>query len=376
MEMHGAQSPIDNCWVGFVGFTTDHTSSLMKQRIAPTILVTLMLAVVWILISGTRRSAETVVLRLGHSLDTQHPVHVAMAFMADEVVRRSEGSLRVQIYANSQLGSEREMIELVQLGALDLVKTSTSPLEGFVPLMGVFSVPYVFNDDTHFWQVLEGSIGQRLLLASQDQRLRGLCYYDAGSRSFYSKTRPIRTPDDLRGLKIRVQNSRTAMAMVQAMGGAPTPISFGELYTALDQGVVDGAENNPPSFLTSRHYEVCRHYTLDEHTRVPDVLLIQTAAWERLSAEHQRLLQTVADESANYQRQLWQEKTVEALQEAEAAGVTILRPDKAPFQRAVRLLHAEYAGTPIGDLIRQIADLGGKPTSAAPAEVNDAISSP
>jgi tripartite ATP-independent transporter DctP family solute receptor len=345
----------------------------MKQRLALAILLSLMLAVLWILISASHRSTETIVLRLGHSLDTKHPVHVAMAFMGDELARRSEGSLQVHIYANSQLGSEREMIELVQLGALDLVKTSTSPLEGFVPIMGVFSVPYVFDDDEHFWRVLEGPIGRELLLASQDQRLRGLCYYDAGSRSFYSKTRPIRTPEDLSGLKIRVQNSRTAMAMVQAMGGTPTPISFGELYTALDQGVVDGAENNPPSFLTSRHYEVCGHYTLDEHTRVPDVLLIRTASWNELSLEHQELLQTVADDSADYQRRLWQEKTVEALQEAEAAGVVILRPEKASFQRAVRSLHAEYAGTSIGDVIRQIASLSTTPSSPAPAETSDAV---
>jgi tripartite ATP-independent transporter DctP family solute receptor len=349
---------------------------LMKQRLILTILGSLTVAVVWTLVSGSRWSTESVVLRLGHSLDTKHPVHVAMAFMADEVAGRSEGSLQIEIYANSQLGSEREMIELVQLGALDLVKTSTSPLEGFVPVMGVFSVPYVFNDDEHFWQVLEGSIGQGLLLASVNQRLRGLCYYDAGSRSFYSKTRPIRTPEDLRGLKIRVQNSRTAMAMVQAMGGAPTPISFGELYTALDQGVVDGAENNPPSFLTSRHYEVCKYYTLDEHTRVPDVLLMRTAAWDRLSPEHRQLLQTVALESADFQRRLWREKTAEALEEVQAAGVEILRPDKGPFQQAVRSLHTEYAGTPVGDLMQQIAALGEAPASIQPSDPSKPMSPP
>lgn len=339
----------------------------MKPRAALAILAGLALVSIWVLLAGSNRSSESVVLRLGHSLDTQHPVHMAMAFMSEELARRSGGSLRLKIYANSQLGSEREMIELVQLGALDLVKTSTSPLEGFVPVMGVFSVPYVFRDDAHFWRVLESPLGQSLLLASEDQRLRGLCYYDAGSRSFYTKNRPVRAPDDLRGMKIRVQNSRTAIAMVRAMGGSPTPISFGELYTALDQGVVDGAENNPPSFLTSRHYEVCRYYTLDEHTRVPDVLLIQTAAWERLSPEHQRLLQSVALDSAHYQRRLWRQKTIEALAEVEAAGVTILRPDKAPFQKAVEAQHAEYRGSRVGELISAIADLAAAPTEPGEA---------
>lgn len=341
----------------------------MKQRWILTLLFGLALAVAWALGLGRRSGSGPIVLRLGHSLDTRHPVHEAMLVLAEDLARRSKGRVQLKVYPGSQLGSEREMIELVQLGALDMVKTSTSPLEGFVPVMGVFSLPYVFRDEAHYWAVLEGVVGQELLLASENQRLRGLCYYDAGSRSFYTKNRPIRTPDDLRGLKIRVQNSRTAMAMVQAMGGSPTPISFGELYTALDQGVVDGAENNPPSFLTMRHYEVCRHYSLDEHTRVPDVVLINTRVWERLTEDDQRLLQSAAGESARYQRRLWREKTAEALRIVEQAGVQILRPDQRAFQEAVRPLHEAYRGTPIGALLTRIslldADPGGEPASRA-----------
>jgi tripartite ATP-independent transporter DctP family solute receptor len=320
------------------------------------------------LMPGGRARPDAVVLRLGHSLDTSHPVHRALEHFAEETRVRSGGRLKVRIHPNSQLGSEREMIELTQLGALDLVKTSTSPLEGFSPVMGIFSVPYVFHDDAHFWEFLEGPGGEELLQASLRQRLRGLCYYDAGSRSFYTRARPIREPSDLRGLKIRVQNSRTSMRMVQAMGGAPTPLSFAELYSALEQGVVDGAENNPPSFLTARHYEVCRYYTLDEHTRVPDIVLINTDSWDRLSRDEQQMVAEVARESARLQRSLWAEKTQEALETVEAAGVEIIRPDQEAFARAARPVHDEHAGSPIGDLIRRLRAMrqpGGEPFDSA-----------
>jgi tripartite ATP-independent transporter DctP family solute receptor len=154
-----------------------------------------------------------------------------------------------------------------------MTKTSAAPMEGFVPEMAIFGIPYVFRDNDHCWRVLESEIGRQLLAAGQSVGLHGLCYYDAGSRSFYTIDRPILVPDDLRGLKIRVQQSKTAMDMVEALGGSPTPIPWGELYTALQQRMVDGAENNPPSFHSNRHFEVCKHLSLDEHTIVPDILV-------------------------------------------------------------------------------------------------------
>ena len=190
---------------------------------------------------------------------------------------------RQDIYPSGQLGAERELIELLQIGSLAMTKVSTAPLESFVPEMKIFGIPYVFRDAEHRWKVLNGSIGKQLLLAGEPFFLRGMCYYDAGSRSFYSMDKPIKSPADLEGLKIRVMKSITAVNMVQALGGSPTPIPWGELYTALQQGVVDGAENNPPSFFFSRHYEVCKYYSLDEHTAVPDILLMSTVIWYRLT---------------------------------------------------------------------------------------------
>lgn len=303
---------------------------------------------------GCADREDHVVLRLAHSLDTTHPVHHAMEFMAEELGRLSEGRVTLKIYPNSQLGSEREMIELVQLGAIDLVKTSTAPLEGFVPVMSLFGIPYLFRGPEHFWHVLDGPIGRRLLEASVDKQLRGLCYYDAGSRSFYTRNTPIHRPADLHGLKIRVQSSRTAIQMVESMGGSPTPISFGELYSALEQGVVDGAENNPPSLLTSRHYEVCRHYSLDEHTRVPDIVLISTERWRRLSPEVRGWLRRAAAASSRFQRKLWQQKTADALETIARDGVEIIHPDKETFRQAVRAMYDAYFGTEIGTLIDEI----------------------
>ncbi|MCL4169612.1 UNVERIFIED_CONTAM: hypothetical protein GTU68_011598, partial [Idotea baltica] len=228
-----------------------------------------------------------------------------MVYMADELERRSGGKLKIQIYPSGQLGSERQCLELLQIGSLDMTKVSAAPLENFSPKTKVLSLPYIFRDEDHAWKVFAGDIGKELLVGAEKYWLRGLCFYDAGSRSFYTKDRPIRTPDDLKGLKIRVQNSQTALQMVSTLGGSPTPISFGELYTALQQGVVDGAENNAPSLYTSRHYEVCKYYSIDEHAMVPDVLLIGTNTWNRLSEQEQTWLQEAADASVTEQRKLW-----------------------------------------------------------------------
>jgi tripartite ATP-independent transporter DctP family solute receptor len=297
-----------------------------------------------------------VVLKLGHGLDIMHPVHKAMVFMAEKVDEKSGGRMRVEVFPNEQLGNEKECIEALQLGYMAMTKTSSAPMEGFVPQMMVFGVPYLFRDGEHFWNVMNGPIGKKLLLAGESKRLRGLCYYDAGARSFYAK-REIRSPDDLRGMKIRVQNSIMSMKMVDRMNGSPTPIAWGELYTSLDQGVVDGAENNPPSFRTSRHYEVCRYYSLDEHTRLPDILVISTRVWAGLSPEHQRILQEAIDESVVFQRKIWAEAEEADLRTVEEAGVTIIRPDKQPFRESVRPIWQEFEGTEIGELIEQIQEV-------------------
>ncbi|KPJ65404.1 MAG: C4-dicarboxylate ABC transporter substrate-binding protein [Coxiella sp. DG_40] len=297
------------------------------------------------------------VLKLAHGLDTTHPVHKAMEFMAQEVSAKSEGRLRIDIYPSEQLGSERECIEQLQIGALDMTKTSSSPLESFVPPMKVLGLPYLFRDSDHYWKVLLSPIGKELLAAGEAVGLKGLCFYDAGARSFYTRDRLVNTPADLSGMKIRVQKSNMAIRMIEAMGASATPIDWGELYTSLQQGVVDGAENNPPSFYTSLHYEICKYYILDEHTRPPDVLLISTAVWNDLPSQFQTILQQAANESVSFQRQLWVKKESENLREVEKAGVTIIRPDKEPFRKAVKSMWAEFDGTDIGELAKKIVEV-------------------
>lgn len=307
--------------------------------------------------AGCRRADDVTVLKLAHSLSTRHPVHAALELMARRAAELSGGTLRIDIYPGEQLGSEREAIELVQLGVLALTKTSTATMEGFVPALRVYGLPYLFRDSAHMWQVLEGPVGARLLEAGVPKGLRGLCYYDAGARSFYTTRRRVVTPGDLAGLKIRTQQSEMAIRTVEALGGAPTPVDWGELYTALQQGLVDGAENNPPSFYNSHHYEVCRFYTLDEHLRVPDVIVISPRAWDGLAPAQQAALMQAAHESVAYQRALWAEMEAEALQAVQAAGVEVIRPDQQPFRQAVAAVWRDLAGTEIGALAERIRAL-------------------
>jgi tripartite ATP-independent transporter DctP family solute receptor len=305
--------------------------------------------------SSTGKTAQ--VLKLAHTLDPKHPVHQAMEFMAQRLREKSAGSVEIQIFPNSQLGSETECIELLQQGALAITKTSAAPLEGFVPELAVFGVPYVFRDEDHFWKLIHSDLGKQLLAAGESKGLRGLCYYDAGARSFYTVNRPILKPSDLNGLKIRVQQSKTAMDMVQALGGSPTPVPFGELYTALQSSMVDGAENNAPSFYSNRHFEVCKHFSLDEHTRVPDVLLVSTKVWNELSPQIQLWLQQAADESAEFQRELWQQETTRLLELIKQEGVEIHHPDQIEFAEQVKSMHDSLIGTRVGDLLKQLSEM-------------------
>lgn len=298
---------------------------------------------VWMtaLISCTGPSGKTE-LKLAHGLPTDHPVHEAMVFMAERTKELSDGQLTIDVYPAEQLGSEQQCVELVQIGSLAMTKVSAAVLESFAEDYKVFGLPYIFKSKEHAFRVMDSETGRDLLLSTEDKWIRGLCYYDAGSRSFYTKTKPVNHPDDLSGLKIRVMRSITAVEMIRALGGSATPISWGELYTALQSGVVDGAENNPPSLYTSKHYEVCKYYSLDEHTTIPDVLVISRMTWEKLTAQEQAWISQAADESALLQRKLWAASETESLQEVQKAGVQVNYPDKAPFIERVQPLLESY----------------------------------
>ena len=205
-------------------------------------------------------------------------------------------------------------------------------MSNFVPEYHVLGIPYLFRNKQHQFDVLESEVGKSILEKGSKFWLRGLCYYDAGSRSFYTSNKAIRTPEDLKGLKIRVMNNQMAINMVNSLGGSATPMSFGELYTAIQQGVVDGAENNPPSFVSSNHYEVSKYYTLDQYSSVPDVLLIGTKYWEKLSDEEKVWVQEAADESSKAHKVFWNNSVNESMAIVKKAGVEVIIPEKALFQ--------------------------------------------
>lgn len=308
-----------------------------------------------LLLSRCTSISDTKTIKLAHSLDINHSVHKAMVKMGEDLFEISAGKMQIEIYPSQQLGTERECIELLQIGSLDMTKVSVGVMENFAPRMKVFGLPYLFRDREHSFAVLDGLIGQEMLDEGTQFWIKGLGYYDAGSRSFYTKDKPINSPDDLKGLKIRVMESVTAMDMVKSLGGSPTPISWGELYTSLQQGVVDGAENNPPSFYLSRHYEVCKFYSLDEHTVLPDVLIIGTHLWNQLSEQEKLWMQEAVDRSVIYQRLLWADAEKEALDEVEKAGVTIVSPDKTTFSSNVESVYEVYQQNPdMLDLIERI----------------------
>lgn len=295
-----------------------------------------------LLLMGCSGTSNVKVIKLGHGLGVTHPVHDAMVYMGEQLSIKSEGQLELKIYPNQQLGTERQLVELLQIGSLGMTKVSSATLESFAPAMQVLSLPYLFDDDDHRDRVLNGPIGRDLLLSAEKYWLRGLCYYDAGKRSFYSKEAPIERPEDLVGKKIRTLESAMAIDMIKYFGGAPTPLAYGELYTALQQGVVDMAENNPPSLYTSRHYEVCKYYSLDEHTAVPDVVVVSTKVWELLTEEQRGWLQEAADVSAAYQYQLWAASVEESFEALKAGGVEIIRPEKGPFRAGVAPIYEAF----------------------------------
>lgn len=293
-------------------------------------------------------------LKLAHTLNADHPVHKAMEFMGQRLDELSGGEMSVKIYPNGQLGSERELVEMLQIGSVSMTKVSTISMEGFSDQMKLFSIPYLFEDSDHYWRVLNSQVGTDLLNTLRDVRIQGLTYYDAGSRSFYMTEAPIYTPADLTGKKVRVLPSPTSIATVNALGGSATPISWGELYTALQQGIVDGAENNPPSYYLSKHYETAKYYTLDEHTSVPDLLIMSRTVFDNLSDQERGWLKQAVAESVTYQRELWDAASADALKSVEAAGVQIIYPDKTPFRDAVKDVRAEFEKGELAPLIAQV----------------------
>lgn len=262
--------------------------------------------------------------------------------------------VRVDLQLGGVLGNEKEALEKLGFGGVQMVASSVAPLAEFTETIGVLTLPYLFRDPDHFWAVLDGPLGDELLASLGEAGFVGLAWYDAGARSFYNRERPVRSLADLSGLQIRVQKSEIMRRMVETLGARPVALGFKDVYTNLHTGAIDGAENNLPSYRSERHFEVATHYTLDRHVMIPDVLLIGAQTFEGLSSEQQDALRRAARASAEAQREYWAEAETAARDDVEAAGCTIEEvTDIAEFQRAVEPLYAEY-GARWSELIERV----------------------
>lgn len=292
-----------------------------------------------------------------HSMD--YPTTQAIAYMGDKLSAWTNGRISIEIFHSMQLGGEKEALEQVQLGALEMTRVSVGVVGPIVDDFNAFNLPYVFRSTEHMHNVIDGEIGTELLNRLEDGGLIGLGYMDAGARSFYNKERAIRTPEDLEGLKVRVMQNPIFIEMMSAMGGDGVPISFDELYSALQTGVVDGAENNPPSYLTQRHYEVAGYYSLTEHLMVPEIFVFSKQVWDTLDPLDQQLIRKAANLAVERERELWQEMEQEAMAELEAQGIEIVEDvDKEAFIEATAPVREEF-GAEYSELLERIEAVEG-----------------
>jgi len=292
--------------------------------------------------AGEQASADPIVLRLAETHVQDYPTTQGDYYFAELVNERTDGRITIEVFHSSQLGEERDVIEQVQFGAIDFTRVSISPLAAFSPSMNALQMPYLYRDSEHMWNVLKGEIGDEFLASLEPADFVGLAWFDSGSRSFYNSQREITSVEDMEGLKFRVQQSDLMVGLVEALGAVATPMPFGEVYSALQTGVIDGAENNWPSYYSTSHYEVAQYYTLDRHTRVPEILIASKTVMDDLSAADQEIIRQAARDSIDYQIEQWAEFVEVAEQEIRDAGnvITELSPEAyAEFQAAMQPLY-------------------------------------
>jgi tripartite ATP-independent transporter DctP family solute receptor len=287
-----------------------------------------------------------------------YPTVQAVQYMGKLLKERTGGRLGVRVYPSGSLGTEKDNIEQLKLGGLDMMRINAAPLNSVVPETIVTVLPFVFRSTAHMRRVLDGPIGEEILAAMESQGLVGLAFYDSGARSFYTTRKPVHALADMKGLKVRVIQSEIFVAMMEAMHANPTPMPLGEVYTALKTGIVDGAENNWPSYESSRHFEAAKFYSTTEHSMAPEVLAFSKKVWDGLPKEDQAAIRKAAKDSVPYMRLLWDEREVKARRTVEAAGVKVIPiPDKQAFVDAMKPVYTKFADTPkLKDLVRRIQE--------------------
>jgi len=304
-------------------------------------------------------AADTVVLRLGETHVADYPTTKGNYEFARLVEERTGGRIKIEVYHSSQLGQEKAVIEGVQFGAIDFTRVSISPLSAFAPAFDALQMPYLYRGEEHMWKVLNGSIGEEFLASLEPANFVGLAWYDSGARNFYNSKKEIKSVADLKGMKIRVQESKLMMGLVSALGAVPTPMPFGEVYSALQTGVIDGAENNWPSYFSTSHYEVAKYFTLDGHTRVPEILIASKISMDKLSKEDQEIIKQAAKDSMPYQIKLWKEFEKVSEEKVRAAGsiITELTPEAVvEFQNAMQPMY-DALSPELQEVVKKIRDV-------------------
>ncbi|WP_029915867.1 TRAP transporter substrate-binding protein [Pelobacter seleniigenes] len=292
-------------------------------------------------------AAKGITLRSADTHDKNYPTVQAVLYMGKLLDQWTDGRIKIKVFSGRQLGEEKATIEQTIAGVIDLDRVNLAPLNGFIPETAIPALPYIFRSTEHMHKVMDGEIGQEILAAMAPHGLIGLAFYDSGARSFYNSKRPIKSPADMVGMKIRVQNSDLFVATIEALGAKATPMEFGQVYEALKTGVIDGAENNWPSYESTRHFEVAKYYSLDQHSMSPEVLVMSKRSWDRLSKDDQALVRKAAIESVAVMRDLWNQRVEKSKKVVMAAGNDVIEDiDKQPFIDAMGPVYDRFANTP------------------------------
>ncbi|NQT60547.1 MAG: TRAP transporter substrate-binding protein [Bacteroidetes bacterium] len=330
----------------------------MKKGIVVFLLVLLTAGFCWAAGNAEEEAAESIVLRLAETHGADYPTTQGDYEFARLVEERTDGRIKIEVYPGSQLGEERAVIEQVQFGAIDFTRVSISPLAAFAPDFNALQMPYLYRSPDHMWEVLNSSIGDEFLGSLEPSGFVGLSWFDSGARSFYNSVRPIKTVADLAGLKIRVQESALMVGLVESLGAVATPMPFGEVYSAIQTGVIDGAENNWPSYYSTSHFEVAGYYTLDEHTRVPEITIASKITMDKLSAADQAIIKQAAKDSMAFQIKAWADYEKVAEDAVVANGNEIYRlPDNAAFQAAMQPLY-DALSADLQEVVAKVRSVG------------------
>ncbi len=301
-------------------------------------------------------AANAIELKAADTHSDGYPTVEAVKYMGNLLEEWTNGRLKIKMFPGRQLGEEKDTIEQTIFGAIDLNRVNLAPLNNIVPETAIPALPFIFRSIEHMHKVMDGEIGQEILDAMEAHGMVGLAYYDSGARSFYNSRRPIKSPADMKGLKIRVQNSDLFVSMMEALGANATPMEFGQVYEALKTGVVDGAENNWPSYESTRHFEVAKHYTLDQHSMSPEILVMSKKTWDKLSRADRVLVRKAAALSVPVMRKLWNARVEKSRAMVIKAGNKIIeKVDKQPFIDAMGPVYAKFAPSKkLKDLVKRI----------------------